>query len=39
MLEGIIPTFMPPTWVPVLEFGLFVVILLVRPTGLFGTRR
>jgi branched-subunit amino acid ABC-type transport system permease component len=39
MLEGIIPVFMPPTWVPVLEFGLFVVILLVRPTGLLGSRR
>ena len=39
MLEGIIPTFLPPTWVPVLEFGLFVVILLVRPTGLLGSRR
>ena len=39
MLEGIIPVFLPPTWVPVLEFGLFVVILLVRPTGLLGSRR
>jgi branched-subunit amino acid ABC-type transport system permease component len=35
-LEGLIPMFMPTTWVPVLEFGLFVVILLVRPTGLLG---
>ena len=39
MLEGIIPVFMPPTWVPVFEFGLFVVILLVRPTGLLGVKR
>jgi branched-subunit amino acid ABC-type transport system permease component len=39
MLEGIIPVFMPPTWVPVFEFGLFVVILLVRPTGLLGAKR
>ena len=35
-LEGIIPAFMATTWVPVIEFVLFVVILLVRPTGLLG---
>ncbi len=35
-LEGIIPAFMETTWVPVLEFVLFVLILLVRPTGLLG---
>jgi branched-subunit amino acid ABC-type transport system permease component len=35
-LEGLIPMFMPTTWVPVLEFGLFVLILLVRPRGIFG---
>jgi branched-subunit amino acid ABC-type transport system permease component len=35
-LEGIIPVFMPTTWVPVLEFGLFVLILLIRPSGLLG---
>lgn len=39
MLEGVIPTFMPTTWVPVLEFLLFVLILLVRPAGLFGARK
>ncbi|MCA9971676.1 MAG: branched-chain amino acid ABC transporter permease [Anaerolineales bacterium] len=39
MLEGVIPTFMPTTWVPVLEFLLFVLILLVRPQGLFGARK
>jgi branched-subunit amino acid ABC-type transport system permease component len=38
LLEGIIPTFMPTTWVPVLEFALFVVILLVRPSGLLGRK-
>ena len=38
MLEGVIPAFMPTTWVPVLEFLLFVLILLVRPQGLFGAR-
>jgi branched-subunit amino acid ABC-type transport system permease component len=35
-LEGVIPAFMETTWVPVIEFVLFVVILLVRPSGLFG---
>jgi branched-subunit amino acid ABC-type transport system permease component len=38
MLEGIIPIFMPFTWVPVLEFGLFVAILVVRPSGLLGAK-
>lgn len=37
-LEGIIPAFIATTWVPVLEFVLFVVILLVRPTGLLGAK-
>lgn len=35
-LEGIIPAFMETSWVPVLEFILFILILLVRPQGLFG---
>lgn len=39
VLEGIIPTFMPTTWVPVLEFILFVLILLVRPSGIFGAKK
>ncbi len=38
-LEGIIPIFLPNTWVPVLEFLLFIMILLVRPSGLFGAKR
>jgi len=38
-LEGIIPVFLPVTWVPVFEFGLFVLILLIRPSGLFGARK
>jgi branched-chain amino acid transport system substrate-binding protein len=36
--EGLIPAFLPVSWTPVLEFGLFVLILVVRPTGLFGAR-
>jgi branched-chain amino acid transport system substrate-binding protein len=39
LLEGIIPRFMETTWVPVLEFVLFVLILLVRPTGLLGAKQ
>ncbi|MBK6328753.1 MAG: branched-chain amino acid ABC transporter permease [Chloroflexi bacterium] len=39
VLEGIIPTFMPATWVPVIEFILFVLILMVRPQGLFGAKK
>lgn len=39
VLEGVIPAFLNTSWVPVIEFGLFVVILLVRPNGLFGAKR
>jgi branched-subunit amino acid ABC-type transport system permease component len=38
-LEGLVPVFMSASWVPVIEFGLFVIILLIRPNGLFGGRR
>ncbi len=38
-LEGIIPAFMTTTWVPVLEFVLFIIILLVMPTGLLGAKK
>lgn len=37
-LEGIIPAFMETSWVPVVEFVLFVLILLVRPQGLMGSK-
>lgn len=37
-LEGVVPVFMPVSWVPVIEFVLFVLILLVRPSGLLGAR-
>jgi branched-subunit amino acid ABC-type transport system permease component len=37
-LEGIVPAFMPVSWVPVVEFGLFVLVLLFRPTGLMGAK-
>jgi branched-subunit amino acid ABC-type transport system permease component len=38
-LEGIIPYYLPTSWVPVLEFALFVAILVIRPTGLLGTKK
>ncbi|OGP71133.1 MAG: hypothetical protein A2Z73_06205 [Deltaproteobacteria bacterium RBG_13_60_28] len=37
-LEGLVPAFMPVSWVPVVEFGLFVLVLLVRPRGLLGAK-
>jgi branched-subunit amino acid ABC-type transport system permease component len=39
LIEGLVPVFMKVTWVPVLEFVLFVLILLVRPQGLFGAKQ
>lgn len=38
-LEGIIPVFMDATWVPVIEFVLFVLILLFRPSGILGAKQ
>ncbi|NOY99018.1 MAG: branched-chain amino acid ABC transporter permease [Chloroflexi bacterium] len=38
LLESIIPIVMPNTWVPILEFVLFIIILLIRPTGIFGAK-
>ncbi len=38
VLEGITTIFMPVAWVPVIEYVIFVLILLVRPSGLFGAR-
>ncbi len=39
VLEGILPLAMPNTWVPVIEFLLFILILLVKPSGLLGGRQ
>lgn len=36
LLESLVPIFMPNTWVPVIEFILFVITLLFLPNGLFG---
>ena len=39
IIEAVIPAFMETSWVPVIEFGLFILILLVRPSGLFGAKQ
>jgi len=39
VLEGIVPAFLPTSWVPVIEFVLFIIILILKPTGLFGGKR
>jgi branched-subunit amino acid ABC-type transport system permease component len=38
VLEGLLPLSMPNTWVPVIEFILFILILLIKPSGLLGGR-
>src|SRR6266511_1853196 len=38
LLEGVATVFIPVSWVPVLEYVMFVLILLVRPSGLLGSR-
>lgn len=38
MLEGVFSMFLPVGWVPVIEFGVFVLILIARPRGLLGVR-
>ncbi len=38
LLEGVTTVFIPVSWVPVLEYAIFVLILLVRPSGLLGSR-
>lgn len=38
LLEGVGTVFIPVSWVPVLEYVLFVIVLLVRPAGLLGSR-
>lgn len=38
LLEGVTTMFIPVGWVPVIEYVVFVLILMVRPTGLLGAR-
>lgn len=38
LLEGVATVFIPVSWVPVLEYVIFVLVLLLRPSGLLGSR-
>jgi branched-subunit amino acid ABC-type transport system permease component len=38
LMEGVIPIWMPTSWVQVVEFALFVFVLVVKPTGLLGAK-
>jgi len=38
LLEGVLTVFLPVAWVPVVEYVIFVAVLLLRPAGLLGTR-
>jgi len=38
LIEGLVPVVMKTTWVPVIEYVLFVLILLVRPQGILGAK-
>ena len=39
LVEGLVTPFMPVSWTLVIEFALFVVVLIVRPGGVFTARR
>ena len=36
LLEGAVSPFIAVSWIPLIEFGLFVVVLIVFPRGIFG---
>src|SRR3989454_499552 len=38
LLEGVLTVFLPVAWVPVVEYVIFVAVLLLRPAGLLGAR-
>jgi branched-chain amino acid transport system permease protein len=39
LVEGLATPFMPVSWILVIEFGLFVAVLVARPGGVFALRR
>jgi branched-chain amino acid transport system permease protein len=39
LVEGLVTPFMPVSWTLVIEFALFVVVLIAVPGGIFGLRR
>jgi branched-subunit amino acid ABC-type transport system permease component len=36
LLEGAVTPFIAVSWIPLIEFGLFVVVLILFPRGIFG---
>jgi branched-chain amino acid transport system permease protein len=36
LLEGVLTPFIAVSWIPLIEFGLFVVVLIAFPRGIFG---
>ena len=38
LLEGVVTPFIAVSWIPLIEFGLFVVVLVAFPLGIFGRR-
>ncbi len=36
LLEGVVSPFIAVSWIPLIEFGLFVVVLILFPRGIFG---
>ena len=39
LIEGLATPFMPVSWTPVIEFGLFVLVLIAFPRGIFAFTR
>ncbi|HUZ75462.1 MAG TPA: branched-chain amino acid ABC transporter permease [Stellaceae bacterium] len=39
LIEGLATPFMPVSWTPVIEFALFVAVLIAFPKGIFALRR
>jgi branched-chain amino acid transport system permease protein len=38
LLEGAVTPFIAVSWIPLIEFGLFVIVLVAFPRGIFGRR-
>ena len=36
LLEGAVTPFIAVSWIPLIEFGLFVIVLVVFPKGIFA---
>lgn len=39
LIEGLATPFMPVSWIPIVEFGLFVLCLIAFPRGIFALKR